>query len=266
MQTRRLLDLVRLGLLACVAFASVALVLRAAGAGDAAIVPLPGASGPPRVEVGKVHVVGIEELPRAMQGEARRTLQREGARAQGAPGAADAADASDYGEVDEDDWQWPDPAAPLYPNFAAMNEGRVLIRPRDLARTELASYRFLGLVDNTARPGEPVLTIARVFERPDGTRIKLTENDLAGNGAVVMVRELIHDRVESWPAVFAVQRAPSGRVRSVIDWADDGEDFTLMVLDDVRHPAGAAGYDKAWMFRLARSIQLAPRLRNADRL
>ncbi len=258
MQIRSLLNLVRLG-----SVASVALVLRAAGAGDAAIVPLPGASGPPWVEVGKVNVVGIEELPRAMQGEARRTLQREAARAQGAPGAADA---SDYGEVDEDDWQWPDPAAPLYPNFAAMNEGRVLIRPRDLARTELASYRFLGLVDNTARPGEPVLTIARVFERPDGIRIKLTENDLAGNGAVVMVRELIHDRVESWPAVFAVQRAPSGRVRSVIDWADDGEDFTLMVLDDVRHPAGAAGYDKAWMFRLARSIQLAPRLRNADRL
>ena len=255
MQIRSLLNLVRLG-----SVASVALVLRAAGAGDAAIVPLPGASGPPWVEVGKVNVVGIEELPRAMQGEARRTLQREAARAQGAP------DASDYGEVDEDDWQWPDPAAPLYPNFAAMNEGRVLIRPRDLARTELASYRFLGLVDNTARPGEPVLTIARVFERPDGIRIKLTENDLAGNGAVVMVRELIHDRVESWPAVFAVQRAPSGRVRSVIDWADDGEDFTLMVLDDVRHPAGAAGYDKAWMFRLARSIQLAPRLRNADRL
>ena len=263
MQTRRLLDLVRLGLLASVAFASIALVHRAAGAGDAAIVPLPGASGPPWVEVGKVNVVGIEELPRAMQDEARRTLQREGARAQGAPGAADA---SDYGEVDEDDWQWPDPAAPLYPSFAAMNEGRVLIRPRDLARTELASYRFLGLVDNTARPGEPVLTIAREFERPDGVLVELVENDLAGNGAVVMVRELIHDRVESWPAVFAVQRAPSGRVRSVIDWADDGEDFTLMVLDDVRHPAGAAGYDKAWMFRLARSIQLAPRLRNADRL
>ena len=258
MQIRSLLNLVRLG-----SVASVALVLRAAGAGDAAIVPLPGASGPPWVEVGKVNVVGIEELPRAMQGEARRTLQREAARAQGAPGASDA---SDYGEVDEDDWQWPDPAAPLYPNFAAMNEGRVLIRPRDLARTELASYRFLGLVDNTARPGEPVLTIAREFERPDGVLVELVENDLAGNGAVVMVRELIHDRVESWPAVFAVQRAPSGRVRSVIDWADDGEDFTLMVLDDVRHPAGAAGYDKAWMFRLARSIQLAPRLRNADRL
>ena len=252
MQTRTLRNFMRLG-----CFASIALALRAAAAGGVAPVPLPGASGPPWVETGRVHVFGIDELPWAMRQQARRALQRESARAH--EGLA-------YDEVDEDDWQWPDPAAPLYPSFAAMNDGRVLIRPRDIAGTELARYRFLGLVDNTARPGEPVLTIARVFERPDGIRMKLTENALAGNGAVVMVRELVRHQVETWPAVFSVQRAPSGRVRSVIDWADDATDFTLMVLDDVRRPRGGAAYDEEWIFRLARSIELAPRLRSAEQL
>ena len=64
--------------------------------------------------------------------------------------------------------------------------------------------------------------------------------------------------------MFTVQRAPSGRVRSVLDWADDGTDFTLMVLDDVRRPGGASRYDKAWMLALARSIEAAPRRRVPD--
>lgn len=208
------------------------------------------ASGTPQVEIGKVNVFGIDELPPAMQDEARRALRLDAARAR---------DGSDFDEIDEDDWQWPDPAAPLFPSFAVMNQGRVLIHPRDLARTGLARFRFLGLEDNTARPGEPVLTIARLFQRPDGVVIELVENELAGQGAAVMVRELIHDRVGPWPAVFSVQRAPSGRVRSVIDWADNGTDFTLMVLDDVRRPSGSTTYDKAWMFDLARQIEAAPR-------
>ncbi len=225
-----------------------------AATSDSAHVPLPGASGPPWVETGKVNVFRIDELPPAMQAETRRAMQRAAGRARAG---------LEYDEVDEDDWQWPDPVDSLYPDFASMNQGRVLIHPRDIGHTELATYRFLGLRDNTANPGEPVLTIARQFERPDGIMLKLTENELAGQGAVVMVRELIHERVGPWPATFGVERAPSGRVRSVIDWADNGTDFTLMVLDDVRHPRGDARYDKAWMFRLARSIEAAPRAKTA---
>ena len=96
--------------------------------------------------------------------------------------------------------------------------------------------------------------------------VKLTENELDGRGAAVMVRELIHDWVGPCPAVFSVQRAASDRVRSVIDWADDGTDFTLMVLDDLRHRRGDAAYDKDWMFRLARSIEEAPRADKAGAL
>ena len=223
-------------------------------AADSPRVPLPGASGPPWVETGKVNVFRIDELPPAMQAETRRAMQRAAGRARAG---------LEYDEVDEDDWQWPDPVDSLYPDFASMNQGRVLIHPRDIRGTELASYRFLGLRDNTARPGEPVLTIGRDFERLDGIVIELGENQLDGHGAAVMVRELIRDWVGPWPAVFSVERAPSGRVRSVIDWADNGTDFTLMVLDDVRHPRGDARYDKAWMFRLARSIEAAPRAKTS---
>jgi hypothetical protein len=219
-------------------------------ASDTAHVPLPGASGPPWVETGKVNVFRIDELPPAMRAETRRATQRAAERARAG---------LEYDEIDEDDWQWPDPVESLYADFASMNQGRVLIHPRDIGHTELATYRFLGLPDNTANPGEPVTTIARQFQRPDGVIVELREDELAGHGAVVMVRELIHDRVGPWPAVFSVERAPSGRLRSVIDWADNGTDFTLMVLDDVRRPSGQAAYDKAWMFRLAQSIEDAPR-------
>jgi hypothetical protein len=185
-----------------------------------------------------------------MQEDAGRAMRLEAERSSGG---------FDFDEVDDDDWQWPAPPGQLFPSFAAMNQGRVLIRPRNLADTPLGALRFLGLEDNTARAGEPVLTIAREFERPDGSIIELVENQLDGRGAAVMVRELIHDWVGPWPAVFSVQRSASGRVRSVIDWADNGTDFTLMVLDDVRRPRGGPGYDKAWMFDLARQIEAAPR-------
>ena len=244
METRTLHDAARSGRLATLLLAFCAC---AAGAGR---VPLPGASGPPQVEIGKVNVFGIDELPPAMQDEARRAMRLDAERSH---------DGLDFDEVAEDDWQWPAPAAALYPNFASMNQGRVLIHPRNLAGTALSAFRFLGLRDNTARPGEPVLTIGRDFVRPDGVVIELGENELDGQGAAVMVRELIHDRVGRWPAVFSVQRAPSGRVRSVIDWADNGTDFTLMVLDDVRRPSGSSAYDKDWMFDLARQIEAAPR-------
>ncbi len=222
----------------------------ACAAAGAERVPLPGASGPPQVEIGKVNVFGIDELPPAMQEEARKAMRLD---------AQHARDGFDFDDVAEDDWQWPEPAAALYPNFASMNQGRVLIHPRNLAGTALSAFRFLGLRDNTARPGEPVLTIGRDFVRPDGVVIELGENELDGQGAAVMVRELIHHWVGPWPAVFSVQRAPSGRVRSVIDWADNGTDFTLMVLDDVRRPSGSSAYDKDWMFELARQIEAAPR-------
>ena len=244
METRTLHDAARSG-----SIATLLLAFCACAAG-AERVPLPGASGPPQVEIGKVNVFGIDELPSAMQDEARRAMRLDAERSH---------DGLNFDEVDEDDWQWPSAAAPLFPSFAVMNQGRVLIHPRNLAGTALSAFRFLGLEDNTARPGEPVLTIAREFERPDGVLVELVENELDGQGAAVMVRELIHHWVGRWPAVFSVQRAPSGRVRSVVDWADDGTDFTLMVLDDVRRPSGSSAYDKDWMFDLARQIEAAPR-------
>jgi hypothetical protein len=244
MQTPPMHDAARSGTLAIV------LLALCAFAGAAERAPLPGASGPPQVEIGKVNVFGIDELPPAMQEEARRALRLQLERARAGVR---------FDAVDDEDWQWPAPPEQLFPSFATMNQGRVLIRPRDLAQTSLAGLRFLGLEDNTARPGEPVLTIAREFQRPDGIIIELVENELDGRGAAVMVRELIHDWVGPWPAVFSVQRAPSGRVRSVLDWADNGTDFTLMVLDDVRRPRASTVYDKAWMFDLARQIEAAPR-------
>ncbi len=229
---------------------AIVLLALCAFAGAAERAPLPGASGPPQVEIGKVNVFGIDELPPAMREEARQAMRLAAQRDLGG---------FHFDEVAEDDWQWPEPAEALYPTFSSMNQGRVLIHPRDLTETGLSAFRFLGLRDNTARPGEPVLTIGRDFERPDGVVIELGENELDGRGAAVMVRELIHDWVGPWPAVFSVQRAPSGRVRSVLDWADDGTDFTLMVLDDVRRPRASTVYDKAWMFDLARQIEAAPR-------
>ncbi len=208
-------------------------------------VPLPGDSGPPRVELGKVNVFGVDELPPMMRDQARQVVKHN---------AASPNNVLDFDAVDEDDWEWPRQSDALYPSHASMNQGRVLIVPRDITPTELATYRFLGIGDNTANPGEPVLTVCRYFERPDKVLVTLTENKLDGNGAAVMVRELIHDWVGPWPAVFTVQRAPSGRVRSMLDWTTDGTDYTLMVLDDVRQPRGSAIYDKAWLFRLARSI------------
>ncbi len=211
-----------------------------------ACIPLPGASGPPCVKTGKLNVFGLDELPPWMRKDARVAIERQA--------TAVTTDQNDE-RVDDDDWEWPAPPEGLYPDHASMNQGRLIIQPRDVSRTELGTYRFLGLEDDTANPGEPVMTVTRQFERPDGVILSLTENALQGSGAAVMVRELIHDWVGPWPAVFTVQRAPSGRVRSVLDWTDDGTDFTLMVLDDVRRPRGAAAYDKAWLFRLAQEIE-----------
>lgn len=203
----------------------------------------------PQPELGKVHVLELDRLPPELRSEALFAIE-----------GATVSPWSDLRteQIEEDDWVWPLPADSLYPDLARMNQGKLEIAPCDLSRTELAGYRFLGFEDNDANPGEPVSTVTRQFQRPDGVIVALTENDLSGHGAVVVVAELVREHVSNWPAAFTVQRTSSGRTRSVIDWAHDGRDFTLVVLDDVRLPRSSPRYDKEWMFRLAEAIEHAP--------
>ena len=172
---------------------------------DATCIQLPGASGPPCVDTGKVNIFGLDELPPTMREAARVELQRN---------AIAAAEDPELDSVEDDDWEWPAPRDALYPDHATMNLGHLVIQPRDVSRTDLATYRYLGLEDDTANPGEPVMTVTRQFERPDGVVIALTENALQDHGAAVMVRELIRDWVGPWPAVFTglpEKPRPSGR-------------------------------------------------------
>jgi hypothetical protein len=224
-------------------FLASALLLGAAHAQDSVVprlVSLPGDHGAPRVQVGKVNILSLQELPPALQdfaGDAIESRQR------------------GFALVDEDDWEWPVAIETLQPALTSTNGGVLALTPLSLAGTELGLYRVLGSPPDDARPGEKRLTATRYFERPDGALIVLRETRFAPHGAIVLTKELINCTVNGRPATLDVAKSPSGRVRSVLFWANSSVDFTLMVLDDVDHQRQPAAYDRAWLLRVAESLR-----------
>lgn len=202
--------------------------------------PAPWSSGPPRsVEMGKVNVISIDDLP-ADERKALRALR------------ADAD--SGYVEVGDNDGLWLTPLPQLVEQPGQTTRGRLVFKPLELRGRDLPGLQYLGAwADEIAHQGEPILSAQRYFQRNDGVVVGLAERALTPQTAVVVVKELQNAQVGSRPAQMMVQRSPGGRTRSVLMWADERADYTLTVEDDVRRPASPQ-YGKAWMLDVAQRL------------
>ena len=195
------------------------------------------------LRVGQVTEVSIDELPAAMREAERKRLQL-----RGKPGTAVEA-------VGERDGYWPEPLTGLVAAPGERSPGRLRFTPVDVKRIESADLEYLGAeAADDAMPGEAILSAVRYFRRADGVDVALYEDDFSHGGALLIVREAQNARVGDHDAERVVQRSPSGRVRTLLSWADAHTHYTISVDDDVDHPRGWARFDRDWLLGVAEGL------------
>ena len=122
--------------------------------------------------------------------------------------------------------------------------------------SEFGRWTLLGWMRGLSdQRGSRLLSITRVFQRPDKVTVMLEEFHYreAPGGAMVMIKELINARVGPYPARLVISKAPSGLSRSTLIWVTPEAKFDIWVYDDVDHPLDPA-WDRAWLIRLAESL------------
>jgi hypothetical protein len=195
------------------------------------------------LRVGQVTEVSIDELPAAMRDAERKRLQL-----RGRLGTVVEA-------VGERDGYWPEPLTGLVAAPGERSPGRLRFTPVDVTRIESADLEHLGAeAADDAMPGEAILSAVRYFRRADGVDVALYEDDFSHGGALLIVREAQNARVGDHDAEWVVQRSPSGRVRTLLSWADAHTHYTISVDDDVDHPRGWARFDRDWLLGVAASL------------
>ena len=211
------------------------------------VVPYPGTNageGPHGgLRVGQVTEVSIDELPPAMREAERKRLQLRGKRGTGVE------------SVGERDGYWPEPLTGLVAAPGERSPGQPRFTPVDVKRVESADLAYLGAeAADDATPGEAIRSAVRYFRRADGVDVALYEDDFSHGGALLIVREAQNARVGDHDAERVVQRSPSGRVRTLLSWADAHTHYTISVDDDADHPRGWARFDRDWLLGVAEGL------------
>lgn len=220
-------------------------LLFAAGNGTAAdTVPLPfsgeHSSPVPKMEIGKVKRLSKEELPP----ELRAVVEDDIAKSK-----------KGYEDVSEEHFDYLDG----YRNHLRLEDDVLLnlkLTLADITRTEFENYEYEGMMTGGPTIAGPWTSVTRVFRRADGELIKLTEWDfVADGGAIVIVDEVVNERVSGVPAFLSVKRSPSGRAITTLTWATDKKQYTLTAEDDGRIRGTKKLSNHKWLVKLAESIR-----------
>jgi hypothetical protein len=121
--------------------------------------------------------------------------------------------------------------------------------------TSLSKYEYEGIMpDGPSREG-PWTSIIRVFKRPDGIPIFVSEWDfVADGGSVVIVKELMNTKVDKTPARLIVKKSQDGKNLSELSWASSKKYYTISVWDDVTEADSGGTYDKKWLLQIAEGL------------
>jgi hypothetical protein len=131
----------------------------------------------------------------------------------------------------------------------------VLVQLADVSTTLLDKYQYEGLIPAGPTLKGPWTSVTRVFRRPDGLVIKLTEWDfVADGGAIVIVDELMNSSVSGIPAYFSAKKSPSGRAITTVEWATDKKQYTLTAEDNDKIRGDRRLSDQKWLLKIANSI------------
>ncbi len=117
--------------------------------------------------------------------------------------------------------------------------------------TLLSKYEYEGIMPDGPSPSGPWTSIIRVFKRPDGVPIFVSEWDyVADGGAVVIVRELMNTKVDKTPARLIVKKSQDGKNLSELSWATS----TISVWDDITGADSEVAYNKKWLLQIAEGL------------
>lgn len=129
------------------------------------------------------------------------------------------------------------------------------VKLADINSTELKEYVYEGIIPEGPSIDGPWTSATRVFKRPDGVTLMLTEWDyIADGGAIVGISELMNVTVANVPAALSVKKSPSGKTMTMLEYPTDKKSFTITVWDDVDMKHKGKEYDRKWLLNLANSI------------
>jgi hypothetical protein len=121
--------------------------------------------------------------------------------------------------------------------------------------TSLSKYEYEGVMPDGPSHDGPWTSIIRVFKRPDGIPIFVSEWDfVADGGAVVIVKELMNAKVDKTPARLIVKKSQDGKNLSELSWATSKKYYTISVWDDVTGVDSKGIYDKKWLLQIAEGL------------
>ena len=122
--------------------------------------------------------------------------------------------------------------------------------------TPLASYAYEGIIPDGPAKSGPWTSVVRVFKRPDGVPIFLSEWDyVTDGGAILIAKDLINAKVLDKPARLVLKKSNTGAELTELAWASDRTYYTLSVWDDVSGGKNRDRYGIKWLTEIAEKLQ-----------
>ncbi len=78
------------------------------------------------------------------------------------------------------------------------------------------------------------MTVDRIFDMPNGTLIKFTEDDPFSSGTTIIAKESINEYVNNYPATLVVLQSPSGKAFTEMHWITQTTKYALTMEGNVK--------------------------------
>ncbi|UTY59469.1 hypothetical protein [Massilia sp. erpn] len=195
------------------------------------------------VKPGVVSYIGIDELSAPLKAAAMKDLQ-----------ANALAERRTYAHIPDEAVRYRKNYAENIKNFGNAKTN-LTFKLADIQRSQLANYKYEGIVPDGPTKQGPWSRINRVFVRPDGVVVMLYEWDYpSDDGGISIVKELMNTSVGSVPARYSVAKSPSGDVVTELLWVEKDKYFTITVLGEVPNN-DRSSYNLSWLRNIASSIR-----------
>lgn len=179
-------------LIQCVALVFIPFIMNVAFAGDAVNLPSENSrwTPMPQMEIGKVKHFSKNQLTPDLKAFAEKEMAKSN---------------TGYEIVPEEIFTY---SSNYFNRLQLENEikSKIQVKLTDIKPTELKEYVYEGIIPEGPTIDGPWTSVTRVFKRPDGVILMLTEWDyIADGGEIVAISELMNVTVSNVPAMLSVK-------------------------------------------------------------
>jgi hypothetical protein len=139
---------------------------------------------------------------------------------------------------------------------SSASQGKIKLALARVDTTVLAQFQYEMLIPGGPTRNGPWTDVTRVYQRPDGYPVFLTEFDfVAEGGSVTIMKELINAKVGKSPATLSVQHSSDGRAITELTWETKRKLYSLKTWGDLMRPAPGSIYNRKWLLDIAEGLK-----------